>query len=619
MEKRKILYQEKVRQKSISLNNQNKYLETINFDDITKELTSSISEVNKDFLKIKIENNTFQIYGKTIITLTNSQLIQSLIINKNNYDINKYYFTGSVYGIWNSANYSGIVEVTDSNSSLKLIFLNSEQLIENTSISFCVYGNFSSFSSTDIVVKSTKYFPPDPHIAVSNEKIIIVSNLKMNIYNKQNLRLDSEFDIFKLFTSLNYTDNLNLSDPWIIYDVFLQRFIVILLDLGSGSILLSVSRQSNPINFTNVQQKDIANQSDWISYIFNRSTVFQGFEVYPDYPKLGYCNFIDNSIYYITSNAYTITEEQYIGVDIFGFTLDPITYQFKIVYSKQINTTDAFCIFPLQIYDLNSQYMYFAESHTKNFSNSIKIYKLENTLQEQIGPPLFDIRFFNIPVNNYFSPYNVKQLNGIFLDSLGSRIFCGVVRNNMLYIAHTIRDQDVSYFNSVRWYKIYLASEPDLIFQENVKYINNRSHCHVWMPSINVDINNNVALCFSICSTQIRPSVGIITRIYNSNMSSNVKILYKSVTDYSNDLTNPARWGDYVGLALDTDGITFWNANEIVDEENSGLWNIYSTSFTVDISGYNYLVVPEEINNYMENQCLTYNKNLLRIYNKKNH
>ena len=617
MEKRKILYQEK--QKSISLNHQNTHLETLNFDDITKELTSIISEINKDFLKIKIENNSFQIYGKTIITLTNSQLLQSLNINKNNYDINKYYFTGSVYGIWNSGNNSGIVEVTDSNSSLKLIFLNSEQLIENTSISFCIFGNFSSFCSTDIVVKSTKYFPPDPHIAISNENIIIVSNLKMNIYNKQTLRLDSEFDIFKLFTSLSYTNNLNLSDPWIIYDIFLQRFIVILLDLGSGSILLSVSRQSNPMNFTNVQQKDISIQSDWISYIFNRSSVFQGFEVYPDFPKLGYCNFNQNSIYYVTSNAYTINDEQYIGVDIFGFTLDPITYENKIVYSKQINTTDAFCIFPLQIYDLNSQYMYFAESYTKRFSNTLKIYKLENTLQEQIGLPLFDIRFFTIQVDNYFSPYNVKQLNGIYLDSLGTRIFCGVVRNNMLYIAHTIRDQDTSYYNCVRWYKIFLATEPDLILQENVKYIHNRSHCHVWMPSINVDINNNVALCFSICSTQIKPSVGIITRIYNSNMSSNVKILYKSVSDYSNDLTNPARWGDYVGLALDTDGLTFWNANEIVDEENSGLWNIYSTSFMVDLIGNNYLSLTEEINNYIENQFLTYNKNLLRIYNKKNH
>ena len=76
MEKRKILYQEK--QKSISLNHQNTHLETLNFDDITKELTSIISEINKDFLKIKIENNSFQIYGKTIITLTNSQLLQSL-------------------------------------------------------------------------------------------------------------------------------------------------------------------------------------------------------------------------------------------------------------------------------------------------------------------------------------------------------------------------------------------------------------------------------------------------------------------------------------------------------------------------------------------------------------
>jgi hypothetical protein len=627
MEKRKILYQDKI--KSIVNRKQNKYQETIkiddkyqetiNLEDISKELTNNIIEVNKDFLKIKIENNMFQIYGKTIITSTNPDLIQSLVINKYNYNINNNYFTGSVYGIWNSGNSSGIAEVKDSNSQLKITFLSSELLTINTSISFCIYGNFSSFSSTDIVVKSTKYFPPDPHIAVSDEKIIIVSNLKMNIYHKESLRLDSEFDIFKLFTSLNYNDNLNLSDPWIIFDIFLKRFIVILLDLGSGSILLSLSRRSNPISFTNVLSKDIIIESDWVSYIFNRSTVFPGFEVYPDYPKLGYCNFNSTSIYYITNNAYTIKDEEYKGVDIFGITFDPITYNYKYVYSKQINTTDSFCIFPLQIYDNNSQYMYFAESQLKKISNIIKIYKLENTLQEQIDFPLFNITFFNLQVNNYFTPYNVKQLNGIYLDSLGTRIFCGVVRNNMLYTAHTIRDSDTSYYNSVRWYKIFLATEPDLIMQDNIKYYYNRSNCHVWMPSINVDINNNVALCFSICSTQIKPSVGIITRIYNSNISSNIKIIYKSMYDYTNDLTNPSRWGDYVGLALDTDGLTFWNANEIVDEENSNLWNIYSSSFQVDLNGNNYLTMTEEINNYKENQTLSYNKNLLRIYNKKNH
>jgi hypothetical protein len=263
--------------------------------------------------------------------------------------------------------------------------------------------------------------------------------------------------------------------------------------------------------------------------------------------------------------------------------------------------------------------MYFAESQLKKISNIIKIYKLENTLQEQIDFPLFNITFFNLQVNNYFTPYNVKQLNGIYLDSLGTRIFCGVVRNNMLYTAHTIRDSDTSYYNSVRWYKIFLASEPDLIMQDNIKYFYNRSYCHVWMPSINVDINNNIALCFSICSNQIKPSVGIITRFYNSNISSNIKIIYKSMYDYTNDLTNPSRWGDYVGLALDTDGLTFWNANEIVDEENSNLWNIYSSSFQVDLNGNNYLTMTEEINNYKENQTLSYNKNLLRIYNKKNH
>ena len=138
--------------------------------------------------------------------------------------------------------------------------------------------------------------------------------------------------------------------------------------------------------------------------------------------------------------------------------------------------------------------------------------------------------------------------------------------------------------NCIRWAKI----EPNTgsITQSGVFGSNNVYRAY---PDLMVDHNNNIALTYARLSSTTYPGTAFTCR--GSSDQPGVPWLEAPLKEgeivYISYDTPPYRWGDYLTMTIDPNGLTFWAIGEYSkDIPGISRWGTYVVAFTYDECPY---------------------------------
>lgn len=423
------------------------------------------------------------------------------------------------------------------------------------------------------------FYPPDPTNGVGFEDIVLGINNDIAVVNKENLTIDFQAGMPDFFASVGTDDLSKFADPWIVYDQYEDRFVVVWFGIidtveeQKGFIYLAVSKSGT---FSNPPQI-----SDWHMYKFDVTGTSPDGPTFLDYEKLGF----DTDAYYISGPEFPIDGGVFVKSVMFavkksdvlngGPTPTPVL---------EAELPGVFTTLPVISYDQQPQAMYIVSPLADQ--DAIRIF----TITDILGSP--NIVFNDVPVAPFFSPLLIKVFPPLPatapLDTLGDRIMSGVVRNNILWTAHAVIDEAVDPDRVlVRWYAIDVSGPvPQLVEQQTV-YTTPAANDNIFIPYINVDACNNMGLAFSIVSETRFPGIAYTGKLATDPEGLVRPVLIARDGDQTYQVgEEESRWGDYSGLALDpSDQRTFWLYNEYAlfdpDFNPSQLWGTFGASFTV--------------------------------------
>jgi hypothetical protein len=176
------------------------------------------------------------------------------------------------------------------------------------------------------------------------------------------------------------------------------------------------------------------------------------------------------------------------------------------------------------------------------------------------------------------TPYLVPQQETTQrLDTIGDKIMTPVVYQNRngtesLWADHTIILNYPDGPTAIRWYQFDVTGGvfPATPVQQE-DWTNGNDGLWRWMPSIAVDNSGNTAIGYSTSSSNIFPGIRYAGRLA-SDPPNNLGQGEAIMTNGGGSQATGGRWGDYTMTKLDTDGMTFWHANEYY-QASGGSWN----------------------------------------------
>jgi hypothetical protein len=163
------------------------------------------------------------------------------------------------------------------------------------------------------------------------------------------------------------------------------------------------------------------------------------------------------------------------------------------------------------------------------------------------------------------------------LDTLGDKIMTPMVYQNRSGTESLWADQTIilnypSGPTAIRWYQFDVTGGvfPAAPVQQE-DWTNGNDGLWRWMPSIAVDNSGNTAIGYSTSSSNIFPGIRYAGRLA-SDPPNNLGQGEAIMTNGGGSQATGGRWGDYTMTKLDTDGMTFWHANEYY-QASGGSWN----------------------------------------------
>lgn len=163
------------------------------------------------------------------------------------------------------------------------------------------------------------------------------------------------------------------------------------------------------------------------------------------------------------------------------------------------------------------------------------------------------------------------------LDTLGDKIMTPVVYQNRAGVESLWADQtDILNFPNgptvVNWYQFNVTGGtfPASATQQQA-WSNGGDGVWRFMPSIAVDANGDTAIGYAASSASIVPGIRYAGRLAGdplNNLGQGENVMFAGGASQTGN-----RWGDYSMTTLDTDGMTFWHANEYYQTQGNFNWN----------------------------------------------
>jgi len=172
----------------------------------------------------------------------------------------------------------------------------------------------------------------------------------------------------------------------------------------------------------------------------------------------------------------------------------------------------------------------------------------------------------------------IDQPNGQRLDAIPDRLMYRLQYRNLgsyqaMVVNHTVNGGlDLA---GVRWYELRNSGSGWNIYQQGTFAPDDGEHR--WMGSIAMDQSGNIALGYSVSSSNTYPSIRYVGRLVGDPPNTMTQDEVEMATgSYSQE--GVYRWGDYSTMALDpTDDCTFWYTQEYIVGPNEIGWGNWST------------------------------------------
>ncbi len=350
---------------------------------------------------------------------------------------------------------------------------------------------------------------------------------------------------------------VNSWNPIVVYDRFVDRFVIMEFSDTPNGILVAVCQGSDPVN------------DGWFTYRFNMGS-------FPDYPKLT----IWSDGYYVTANknsssastsevVFALQRDLMIAGDenaqMVGFPLPGIrTSGFYSPLGFNVNGAEL----PPSgnspiVYMQDDSWGGVSEDHLKVWNINVN---WDSPASSEISDPqeIPTTPFDGVFDGGSFS--NLPQPSGQDIDALQATImFMAQYRrfstHNSVVFNFVVDVDGSDDLAGIRWYELRQESDGAewTIFQEGT-YVQPDGHS-AFAGTMCIDVNGNIGMAYTVVSRDVFPSLRFTGRL-NGDESGVMTFEEKSLVEGLQ--VNPSyRYGDYSQMTVDpNDDVTFWSIGE---------------------------------------------------------
>jgi hypothetical protein len=182
---------------------------------------------------------------------------------------------------------------------------------------------------------------------------------------------------------------------------------------------------------------------------------------------------------------------------------------------------------------------------------------------------------------------------GSLLDSLGDRLMYRLAYRNFgdhefMVVAHSVKPGKGSSLAATRWYELR-ATPPGSGFALYQAGTFQDPKTNLWMASIAMDKQGDIAMGMSASSKSLKPSVWYTGRVPSDPLGKMEMptVAVKGTAAQESGINGTVRCGDYSSMSVDSsDDCTFWYAQEYYNKKKGGPvsvdWSTHTVAFKFD-------------------------------------
>jgi len=424
-------------------------------------------------------------------------------------------------------------------------------------------------------VGASNSIPPDTYGDVGLDYYFQVVNANYAIYNKAGIMILGPLPSSSVWNGM--PNNTNSGDAVVVYDENSNRWVFSQFSLpnfpnGPFYQMVAVSQTPDPTG-------------SWYRYQYE-------FNDMPDYPKFG----VWPDGYYMTCNRFSAGSTSYVGTGAAAFdrsamlTGDPTA---QMVWFELPNTNEAYSMLPSDcdgaFPPLGTPAYYTYEYDAAPYHLGILEFHVDwtNTANSTFG------NFLSLPVNSF----NSNIGNGI--PQKGTNVTLATLSDRLMYRLQFRKFSDHwsmvcnhsvnagSNVAGIRWYELRKTTGAWSVYQQST-YAPADYNCR-WMGSIAMDTAGDMALGYSISSSNLYPSIRYTGRM-SADPLNQMTINERGIMNGGGSQTSSTqRWGDYSSMTVDpVSPTTFWYTTEYYSNTSGTSWQTRIASFTFGNSFSSY-------------------------------
>ena len=410
-------------------------------------------------------------------------------------------------------------------------------------------------------VPGTGWTPPDPEMAVGADRIGVMTNGRIAIFDKAGTEIwrDEIENSFGFWGSLGATGFV--FDPEICWDPHDQRFVAMACERsssGTSEFLLAVSKDATPDD-----------KNDWHKYRINVTST-AGNDI--DSPNLS------------LSQGYLLLTADFFGPDKYLIHIIDKSSVYSggsPVFTEELITGARQQSMGIPVVYDSTDTLYIVQSTEFSSNNEIILHAIENPFTS------YSRTTHTLNVNKYTYPNQPPQKGSSSRPFLFEPRFWSVAqRNGKIWAVHHVNSSRAR----VKWYEFDLQGWPGAGTPSVRQFgtINLGGDIHTFFPSIHVDDQDNAAITFSRSAPNEYISIGRVTRGAGDPLNT---MRPAQVVQVSNNAHTSGRWGDYSGTQADptTSGV-FWGHHEFTNG-STGSWRTWVSRYDLRPAG---LVLNED-------------------------
>lgn len=402
-------------------------------------------------------------------------------------------------------------------------------------------------------INFTGSFPPDTHIAVGDDFVVMVVNSTIAFFRKSNGQrvFQSNLDRNAFLSGVSGVGDF-IFDPKVFYDPVRRRFYAVVLD---------VDFNANTSAFIVMGSDDADPRGTWnIVRVVNTGNVGGG--EWGDYPGWGFSS---------THLAATFNMFPFNNGGVYTRAMG-MPWSFVDSGTGQISALDIGDRFTVQL--------------ARSDGNNTDIWGVARNGNSQVSAirltpngTTFTRATFNVGITPFNSGPSEVNANGFSIDTINDRVMCSFIRGNRLVAAWTAAGT-ANGTSSVRWAELRINS-PSSVTLAAQGQVNGAPGLSLLQPAITITPNGSKAMVFTQCGPAQSPQVAAAVKSA-SDPSPNFGPVQVLFTPTQVTGAGSSRWGDYAGIQTDplVSG-RVWGAHQIFTGSN-GTWSTQILSFAIN-------------------------------------